>query len=233
MRRLSVDGESPDQVVAVGGVARAGRIEPGRLRQHLRPHPLDVVLHRREFDPLLAIIHRHQHLPVHDRVEQVDVNLPDDTGLERYRVYWLAWLPTYPSNLFDVLDEHQVSVPLCETFRVYWDEIDEENPFQGLALKCLRNPFVGPGARRTDGLETIAAEYAIDGAILFATPSCRHSKSAHRLLRDRTTELGVPLLTLDMDISDPRGYSPEQIRTRVEEFVEILDQRRDSTAEAH
>jgi benzoyl-CoA reductase/2-hydroxyglutaryl-CoA dehydratase subunit BcrC/BadD/HgdB len=149
----------------------------------------------------------------------------DELGPERHRVYWFAWIPTYPSNLFDVLAEHQVSVPLCENFRVHWDEIDEENPFEGLALKCLRNPFVGPGARRIEGLERIAEEYAIDGAILFATPACRHSKSTHRLLRDRANELGVPFLTLDMDIGDPRGYSPEQTRSRVEEFVEILDQR--------
>jgi benzoyl-CoA reductase/2-hydroxyglutaryl-CoA dehydratase subunit BcrC/BadD/HgdB len=63
--------------------------------------------------------------------------------------------------------------------------------------------------------------------MLFATPACRVSKTTHRILRDRTMELGVPFLTLDMDISDPRGYSPEQIRTRLEEFVEILDQRKD------
>ena len=39
-------------------------------------------------------------------------------------------------------------------------------------------------------------------------------------------KLGAPLLTLDMDISDPRGYSPEQTRSRLEEFFEILDQRK-------
>jgi benzoyl-CoA reductase/2-hydroxyglutaryl-CoA dehydratase subunit BcrC/BadD/HgdB len=143
---------------------------------------------------------------------------------ERHRLYWLAWIPTYPSNPFDVLAEHQVSVPLCETFRVFWDEIDEENPFEGLALKCLKNPFVGTGARRTEDLQSIVEEYAVDGAILFATPACRHSKTAHRILRDRFAELGAPLLTLDMDISDPRGYSPEWTRARLEEFVEILDQ---------
>jgi benzoyl-CoA reductase/2-hydroxyglutaryl-CoA dehydratase subunit BcrC/BadD/HgdB len=147
---------------------------------------------------------------------------------ERHRIYWFAWIPTYPSKLFDVLSEHHVSVPLCETFRIFWDEIDEENPFEGLALKCLKNPFVGPGARRTEDLETIAEEYAIDGALLFATPACRHSKSTHRLLRDQWIELGVPLLTLDMDISDPRGHSPERTRARLEEFVEILDQRESS-----
>jgi benzoyl-CoA reductase/2-hydroxyglutaryl-CoA dehydratase subunit BcrC/BadD/HgdB len=156
----------------------------------------------------------------------------DEVGPERHRIYWFAWIPTYPSSLFDILAEHQVSVPLCETFRVFWDEIDEENPFEGLALKCLKNPFVGPGVRRTEDLETIAEEYAIDGAMLFATPACRHSKSTHRVLRDQTMKLGVPFLTLDMDISDPRGYSPEQTRTRVEEFIEILDQRQSPAAES-
>jgi len=116
-------------------------------------------------------------------------------------------------------------VPLCETFRVFWDEIDEENPFEGLALKCLKNPLVGTGARRTEDLPSIVDDYAIDGAILFATPACRHSNSAHRVLRDRLSELGAPLLTLDMDIGDPRGYSPEWTRARLEEFIEILDQR--------
>jgi benzoyl-CoA reductase/2-hydroxyglutaryl-CoA dehydratase subunit BcrC/BadD/HgdB len=149
----------------------------------------------------------------------------DGVEPERHRLYWFAWIPTYPSNLFDILADHQVSVPLCETFRVFWDEIDEENPLEGLALKCLKNPFVGPGARRTEGLDAIAEDYAIDGAMLFATPACRHSKTTHRILRDQLMELGVPFLTLDMDIGDPRGYSPDQTRARVEEFIEVLDQR--------
>jgi benzoyl-CoA reductase/2-hydroxyglutaryl-CoA dehydratase subunit BcrC/BadD/HgdB len=151
----------------------------------------------------------------------------DPVRSERHRIYWFAWIPTYPSNLFEILAEHQVSVPLCETFKVFWDEIDEENPFEGLALKCLKNPFVGTGARRTHDLEAITKEYAIDGAMLFATPACRHSKSTLRILRDQMMKLGAPLLTLDMDISDPRGYSPEQTRSRLEEFFEILDQRKD------
>ena len=151
----------------------------------------------------------------------------DGAGPERHRIYWLAWVPTYPSNLFEVLAEHQASVPLCETFRVYWDEIDEDNPFEGLALKCLKNPYIGAAARRTEVLETVAEEYAIDSALLFATPACRHANAAHRVLRDRFAQLGVPLLTLDMDISDPRGYSPEATRARLEEFIEILDQRAD------
>lgn len=142
---------------------------------------------------------------------------------ERHRLYWFAWLPVYPCNLFDTLKEHEVSVPICETLRVHWDEIDEDNPFEGLALKCLNNLFIGPAKRRTDGLATIIDEFNLDGALLFATPACRHANATYRLLKDEAAKHGLPFLLLDMDISDPRGYSEEQIKTRVEGFVEVLD----------
>lgn len=142
---------------------------------------------------------------------------------ERHRLYWFAWLPVYKCNLFELLKENGVGMPLCETLRVFWDEIDEDNPFEGLALKCLKNLFVGPASRRLDGIDSIIDEYAIDGALLFATPACRHANAAYKYLK--VAERDVPFLLLDMDISDPRGYSLEQIRVRVEGFVELLDQK--------
>lgn len=142
---------------------------------------------------------------------------------ERHRLYWFAWLPTYASNLFEILGENQVSVPLCETFRVFWDEIDEDRPFEGLALKCLQNPFVGPISRRLDGLDRIVEEYGIDGGLLFATPACRHANAACSLLKEALAGKGLPFLMLDMDISDPRGYSPEQTKTRLGAFIETLE----------
>jgi benzoyl-CoA reductase/2-hydroxyglutaryl-CoA dehydratase subunit BcrC/BadD/HgdB len=142
---------------------------------------------------------------------------------ERHRLYWCAWIPVYRSNLFEILKEHQVSVAMCETYRVFWDEIDERKPFEGLALRCINNPFIGPTSRRMEGMENVVRDFAIDGALLFATPACRHSKSAHLLLKESFSRLGVPFLMLDMDISDPRGYMPEPIRTRLESFFEVMD----------
>ncbi|MFZ0887288.1 MAG: 2-hydroxyacyl-CoA dehydratase family protein [Candidatus Binataceae bacterium] len=144
---------------------------------------------------------------------------------EKHRIYWFAWIPTYPCNVFDILRDNAVSIPLCETFRIYWDEIDEGDPFEGLALKCLHNPFVGPGTRRTQGLEKIMDDYHLEGAILFATPACRQANAAYALLRDAVAGCGRPFLMLDMDISDPRNYSAGQTATRLEAFVELLEQR--------
>lgn len=145
------------------------------------------------------------------------------TKPEKHRIFWFAWTPIYQTNVFDTLRSHQVGIPLCETFRVHWDEIDEDKPFEGLALKCLKNPFIGPTARRTEGMEELVNTYEIDGALLFATPACRHANSAHMLLKDTFSKLGKPFLMLDLDISDPRGYQPEQVRTRLEGFIEVME----------
>ena len=151
-----------------------------------------------------------------------------DTGKlrpERHRAYWFAWLPVYQSNLFEILRERQISVALCETYRMYWDEIDEDRPFEGLALKCLRNPFIGPLSRRFEGLDTLKNDYGFDSAILFSTPACRHSKTALRAMGDALAAYDIPLLVIDMDIADSRTYAPEQVKTRLEAFSEMLDSR--------
>jgi benzoyl-CoA reductase/2-hydroxyglutaryl-CoA dehydratase subunit BcrC/BadD/HgdB len=144
---------------------------------------------------------------------------------ERFRIYWFAWMPTYRSNLFELLKENGVSVPLCENIRIHSDALDEDNPFESLALRCLRDPFVGAGSRRTNGLDRMVEDYALDGALLFATPACRHANTAYPLLKDCLAKLGLPFLMLDMDIGDPRDYAPRQIQAQVEEFVELLEQR--------
>ncbi len=141
---------------------------------------------------------------------------------ERHRVFWYAWVPTYKNTVFDTLTQNGVSVPVCETFLVYADEIDEQNPFEGLALRCLKDPFVGRTDRRTDIIDTVVDAFGIDGAILFATPACRHSKGNWAIMKEALSARGIPLLVLDMDIGDPRAYGQQQTQTRIEAFVETL-----------
>mgnify|MGYP001115725277 CR=1 FL=1 len=156
----------------------------------------------------------------------LDLNRRHQSGRahnERHRIYWFAWMPVYASILYEVLKEHGVNIAMCETYEVFWDELDEENSLESLALQCLKNPFIGPTSRRTDRLKDTVSSFGIDGAILFATPACRNSKSAHMLVKKAFTDMSLPFLSLDMDISDPRGYQAEQIRTRLEGFIELMD----------
>ncbi len=145
---------------------------------------------------------------------------------ERHRVFWHAWAPAYKNSIFDTLKRHEVSVPICETFLVHWGEIDEQHPFEGLAVKCLTNPFIGRVQRRTDFLDEVVDRFGIDGAILLATPACRHSKGNWAIMKEAWNAHGIPFLVLDVDMADPRVWVEQQTRTRLEGFIELLDGRR-------
>jgi len=145
---------------------------------------------------------------------------------ERHRIYWMAWFPTYQSNLNELFKANQISIPICESFRVNWESIDPNDPFEGLALKCLKNIYIGDNGRRMENMDQVVSDYRINGAILFATPACRHSKTAFRVISEQFARLNVPFLLLDMEIGDPRQYQSEQTRTRIEGFVEMLNQKK-------
>jgi len=141
---------------------------------------------------------------------------------ETKRLYWFAWVPTYQTNIFDTFTRYETAVVHFETLRVYWDELDVENPFESLALKCLQDPYQGPTGHRLAGLSDIFEDFSIDGAVLFATPGCRHSNGAYSVIRDAVVDLGRPFLMLDVDIGDSSKYTPEQTGIRLEGFMELL-----------
>jgi benzoyl-CoA reductase/2-hydroxyglutaryl-CoA dehydratase subunit BcrC/BadD/HgdB len=170
--------------------------------------------------PVLADIHNGYAAKLRERIGSGKLRA------ERHRVFWYAWAPVYRNTIFDTLKKHEVSVPVCETFLVHWDEIDEQHPFEGLALKCLTNPFIGRVQRRIDLLNGAVERFGIDGAILLATPACRHSKGNGAIMKEALGARGLPLLVLDVDMADPRVYAEEQTRTRIEGFIEMLDSRK-------
>jgi len=145
-----------------------------------------------------------------------------DLRAESKRLFWFAWVPTYQTNIFETFARHETAVVHFETLKVFWDELDDEHPFESLALKCLQEPYQGPTERRVAGLSALFDDYSIDGAVLFATPGCRHSNSAYSIIKDAVTDLGRPFLMLDVDIGDPGKYTPEQTGIRLEGFMELV-----------
>ncbi|MBW2059375.1 MAG: 2-hydroxyacyl-CoA dehydratase, partial [Deltaproteobacteria bacterium] len=67
--------------------------------------------------------------------------------------------------------------------------------------------------------------YEVDGVIHFSHWGCRQSCGGASVLADVLKDQGIPCLILHGDGGDPSNYSPEQTRTRLEAFVEMLDGR--------
>jgi benzoyl-CoA reductase/2-hydroxyglutaryl-CoA dehydratase subunit BcrC/BadD/HgdB len=103
---------------------------------------------------------------------------------EEFRMLWMAWFPPLPTNINEILRANKVSIVMAELARVCWDEIDENHPFEGMALRCLKNPYVGPIEQRLNGVLQLVDEYAVDGVIHFSSTACRHANASFRLIED-------------------------------------------------
>ncbi len=141
---------------------------------------------------------------------------------EDYRILWFPWVPVQPTNIFTTLRENKINVVMVEAARVYWSEIDESNPFEGLALKALQDPYLGKADKRVQAIIELTKEYDVDGVIHFSTPACRHENGSTRLIRDALRNEGIAFLNIDGDMTDERNYLPMQTMTKLSSFLEIL-----------
>jgi len=156
-------------------------------------------------------------------IDECQQRIAEGTVLpEEFRVLWLAWVPIQPTNIDEILRANKVSMVTTELARVYWDEIDERHPFEGLALRCLQSPYVGSIEQRLTGVLQLAEEYDIDGAIHFSHLGCRHANAPFHLIEDAVAKKGIPLLVLDGDTVDMRAYSAERTRLLLESFIELM-----------
>ncbi len=156
---------------------------------------------------------------IHELRERIE----KETALpESYRVLWFPWVPVQQTNIFTILKENQVSVPMVEAAYVWWSELDEDHPFEALAHKALENYLVGSAHKRLKSLVKMAEEYEVDGVIHFATPACHHENAAYRMISDTMKAKGLPILHLEGDMTDERNYSPKQTASKLASFMEII-----------
>jgi benzoyl-CoA reductase subunit B len=104
---------------------------------------------------------------------------------------------------------------------------DPTRPLESLADYCL-GCYTNLGLpTRVDLLERYIREYHADGFLINSVKSC-NSFSVGQLLMLRQLEqrTGVPGGFLESDLVDPRYFSTANIRTRLESYLQMLDQKR-------
>jgi benzoyl-CoA reductase/2-hydroxyglutaryl-CoA dehydratase subunit BcrC/BadD/HgdB len=73
----------------------------------------------------------------------------------------------------------------------------------------------------TDSVE----QYKLDGAIFWAFMGCRHTCATIKIIKEALAEMDTPMLTIDCDIVDPTINSEDDIRGKLEQFFEMLEDR--------
>ena len=89
---------------------------------------------------------------------------------------------------------------------------------------CIYN---GNVSQRIQLSESLAKETDADGGILFAHWGCKGTIGASSLIKSSLEAEGLPTMILDGDGCNPANTSDGQVSTRIQAFVEMLEEGRE------
>lgn len=158
--------------------------------------------------------------------ERVDKGV-SSVGGERHRIFWRQLRPYYTNELLKYIEfTHKSSIVLEEVNAVPWEELDPKRPFEALAEKLLSNPAYCPYEDWLKYTMKWINTYSVDGVIEFAHWGCRFLSAGTQMLKETLQTKGIPILVIEGDCIDRRDYSDGQIKTRIDAFIEILNQKK-------
>ena len=151
---------------------------------------------------------------------------------ERFRLMTLFIPPMHLISYLGMLFEELGAVSVVEPLFTRWSEgrLDPDRPLESVAKKSFlipeRRSMYGPLSQQAlQDIADGAEQYKVDGAVYWAFMGCRHTCATIRVVKEVLSEVDVPMLTLDCDIMDPTINSEEEIRSKLEQFFEMLEDR--------
>lgn len=145
---------------------------------------------------------------------------------EKLRLLWIQNRIQFSNPLVELLEkEYRANIVADELNDIYWDPIDPQDPYRGMARRAISIPLNGSIQGRIKHLRKLARAYRLDGAINPCNWGCRQGTGARGLISEGLKDIGVPVLNLEVDCVDKRNFAEGQLRTRIEAFVEMLENR--------
>ncbi|MBN1188253.1 MAG: 2-hydroxyacyl-CoA dehydratase [Dehalococcoidales bacterium] len=151
---------------------------------------------------------------------------------ERFRLMSFFVPPIYLIASLEAIFQEYGATSVVEPLFTYWkyEPLDPSRPLESVVKKSYLIPesrtMYGPlGQPTLDEISSSAREYRVDGAIYYAFIGCRHSCAAIKMFKDLLNSLDVPVLTLDCDIVDPTVNNQSEVRQKMEQFFELLEDR--------
>ncbi len=151
---------------------------------------------------------------------------------ERFRLMSFFVPPIYLIAFLESIFQEFGAVSVVEPLFTYWkyDPLDPSKPLESVVKKSNLIPesrtMYGPlGQSTLDDISRSAKEYKVDGAIYYAFIGCRHSCATIKMFKDLLNSMDVPVLTLDCDIVDPTINNQTEVRQKMEQFFELLEDR--------
>ncbi len=154
--------------------------------------------------------------------------LRDLKKAEKTRGIRLLWMHTIPYNLTPLRTlmnfSDRVQIVACDMNYDEFCRTDPEKPFESMARRLVYDSFNGPAERRIKRSIAMAKKLKADGVVYFCHWGCKQTMASSNLAAQMLEEAGFPALVLDGDGVDTTSSSNGQLMTRIEAFVEMLEQ---------
>jgi benzoyl-CoA reductase/2-hydroxyglutaryl-CoA dehydratase subunit BcrC/BadD/HgdB len=150
---------------------------------------------------------------------------------ERFRLMSLLVPPLYSLRFLGSIPQEYGAVSVVEPLFSLWSEgrLDPAKPLESIAQKLFMFPemcmFGGMDERILSATVQTAKDYKVDGAICYAHLGCRQGNAVIKVFKENLNAIGVPVLIVDCDILDSTVTSEEEIRAKMQQFFELLEDR--------
>lgn len=146
---------------------------------------------------------------------------------ERFRLIWDLFPIYHNMRLLNYFAEFGAAFVTDLYGNAFSGRLDASDPFGSMAARYL-SYFMRAAASGKAGLyKERAKKYHVDGIVFHSNRCCRCFTSEQpdigNILRE---ELGLPALMFEGNMVDPRGYDDQQVKAKIEAFMEMLEARK-------
>ncbi|MCG0274893.1 MAG: 2-hydroxyacyl-CoA dehydratase family protein [Thermosediminibacteraceae bacterium] len=145
---------------------------------------------------------------------------PEKSGKSVFFVHILPMFETNFKQYFNFGEKYHIAG--SDINFDFLHEIDENDPFLGIAERLILTSLNGGIDRRVSRIRELLEYIKPDGIIQFCHLGCKQSMGGAFVIKKLASEMGIPFLCLDGDCVDKRNNQEGQNRTRLEAFLEML-----------
>ncbi|MGD0627071.1 MAG: 2-hydroxyacyl-CoA dehydratase family protein [Thermodesulfobacteriota bacterium] len=148
---------------------------------------------------------------------------------EKFRLLWDNIPIWYKMRELSELFASYGACLVADTYTNAWvfEGIETQDPLEGLS-RAYTHVYINISIDlMVDRILDLIKRFSVDGLIIHSNRSCKpYSLGQYDIRRIILEKTGIPSLVLEADMTDARVYSDAQIKTRVEAFMETLQNRK-------
>ena len=147
---------------------------------------------------------------------------------EGLHVLWMHIMPFLQQPVKEAFNySDKIHIRACDFVADGFRPMHASDPYEAMAEKMVHCIYNGNVEQRIQMAKDLAAKTDADGGILCAHWGCKGTIGASSLIKSSLEAAGLPTMILDGDGCNPANTSDGQVSTRLQAFMEMLEESRE------